>query len=703
MAKNIREYKYIEKKFPIAEINRICVSERIALKPIYMMHRIFARRIGSVFRTIILGALKDDSVNIMEEFYKSHRTDPDTNDITILDPMCGGGTTLIEGSRLGAKVIGFEINPIPWFITKCEMSIVDVDKLIETYKNLEITIGRKIKEMYKTKCPHCGEEGEIIYVFWIKKVKCPNCNKEIQLFKDYIITYDKKEENFYLVCPNCLDVFHTTSLKEETTCPTCGNVFNPKNGVVVKNNITCPYCSHKFRLIDVLKQQDEPLDAIPYAIDGFCHNCERRFIKKFDENDWKILKKVEEVFEENKSKLLFPRDEIPDGYNTNQMKKHNYKYWYQMFNKRQLLALSLLLEEIKKIEPKEVRDIFLLTFSETLRANNMFCYYDKRWAKQITPLFSRKDFAPVNFPLEQNVWGGKYGRGSFRQVFERVLKGKEFNLKPYERLYTKKGTKRIYLDEKIGEKEWAVYCMDAQNLDKIVKDKVDLVITDPPYFDSINYSEVYEFFYVWLKLALDYECFKNSSAINQNEAIVNEIQNKDKEHFKKILTNIFRKSADVLKDNGMFIFTFHDFSKEAWVDMLEIVKNADLSVKKIHFYHGENVSAGHFGGQKSVFDGIWVCKKEEMEKVSISVEESIDLVWKEINHLIDEIKKGKYFKLDENDIKIFVYGKCVEIYEKYNLGISLNEFIDIALNKKAIENALNNVKKPKKVLITDFI
>jgi len=248
-----------------------------------------------------------------------------------------------------------------------------------------------------------------------------------------------------------------------------------------------------------------------------------------------------------------------------------------------------------------------------------------------------------------------------------------------------------------------VYCMDAQNLDKIVKEKVDLVITDPPYFDSINYSEVYEFFYSWLKLTLDYECFKNPSAINQNEAIINEIQNKDKEHFKKILTNIFKKSADVLKDNGLFIFTFHDFSKEAWVDMLEIVKKAGLSVKKIHFYHGENVSAGHFGGQKSVFDGIWVCKKEKIEKIPIPVEEGVDIVWREIYNLMNEIKKSKYFKLDENDIKIFVYGKCVEVYEKYNIDMPLNEFIEISVNKKAIEDALKNIKTLKQVPITNFI
>ncbi|MEM5782402.1 MAG: hypothetical protein QXD43_04365 [Candidatus Aenigmatarchaeota archaeon] len=694
--------RYIEEKFPVAEINKICVSERIGLKPIYMMHRIFARRIGSVFRIILLGALKDPNVNIMEEFYKSHTNDPDTNNIIILDPMCGGGTTLIEGSRIGANVIGFEINPIPWFVTKCELTKVDPHKLKEVFRQLENSIGIKIKKMFDTTCPYCKNKAESIYIFWIKNVECPKCKRKIRLFKDYIITYNKQETEFYIVCPNCVNVFSKNSKpKNEEKCPSCNFKFFPEKGVVANNHVTCPSCEYDFKLIDVLKLKNTPLEAEPYAIDGWCPLCQKRFIKKFDEKDWEVLKKAEREFEIKKDNLLFPREPIPDGFNTNQMKKHNYNYWYQMFNKRQLLALSILLEEISKIEDNEIRELFLLAFSESLRSNNMFCYYDKRWAKQNTPLFARKDFAPVNFPLEQNVWGSKYGRGSFKQVFQRMLKGKEYNLSPFERKYTVKGVKRVKINETIGEKPWQLYCMDAQELDKIVKDKVDLVVTDPPYFDSINYSEVYDFFYVWLKQVLKYPWFGKDSTFNPNEVIVNKIRGKTREQFKELLSNIYKKSAEVMKDNGLFIFTFHDISQEAWKDMLDIIRKANLEVKKIHFYHGENVSGGHFGGQKSVFDSIWVCrKKKATQKQHISVKEAINKIWEEVNQLVKEIKKSKFFKLDENDITIFIYGKTVEIYEQYKVSETFEELVNAVLND---DNFFSILKPPKKILLSDFV
>ncbi|MGC8981815.1 MAG: hypothetical protein ACP5JU_02615 [Minisyncoccia bacterium] len=697
----MKNNKYIESKFPTKEINLISVSERIALKPIYMVHRIFARRIGSVFRLIILSALKDEEVDIMEEYYKSHKNDSDTNNKLILDPMCGGGTTLIEGARLGAKVVGIEINPIPWFVAKNELTKVEPEELDITFKKLEKEVGKKIKDMYKTKCPYCGNDAETIYTFWIKKIECPYCKREIKLFKDYIVTYDKDEKNFTFVCPNCGTIFEKRhTIGELEVCPKCNFTFNPDIGVVANGHITCPHCNKDFKLIDVLKLKKDPPDVEPFAIDGWCPHCHKRFIKKFDDDDLKLLNNVINEFKSKKDNLLYPRDKIPDGYNTNQMKKHNYKYWYQMFNERQLLAHSLLLEHIAKIKDEKIREKFLLAFSENLRSNNMFCYYDKRWAKQNTPLFSRKDFAPVYSPLEQNIWGSRFGRGTFIQVYRRMYEGNKYLFSPFERRYDSKIIKKIELDETINENQWELYCEDAQNLDNIIKKDFDLVVTDPPYFDSINYSEVYDFFYVWLKQVLNYPCFKKDSTKDPNEIIVNKIQNKNIENYKQGLINIFEKSTKKLKNNGLFIFTFHDIDEKSWKDMLDIVKRSGLYVKKIHFYHGENVSGGHFGGQKTVFDSIWVCKKGIKDNINhISIEEAVGKIWIEIENLISSIKSSKYFKLDENDLKIFIYGKTIEIMENYKINTNFEEIIKIILNDDRFNNILLNKNKK----IDDYI
>src|ERR1700722_19930729 len=104
----------IEEDFPIVEINRLAMPERNSFKPIYQMHKWFARRPACVFRPILLGALKPAGTNIMEEFYKDHSSDPDLKGKVVLDPFMGGGTTVVEALRLGCKGRRVYPNPVAW-------------------------------------------------------------------------------------------------------------------------------------------------------------------------------------------------------------------------------------------------------------------------------------------------------------------------------------------------------------------------------------------------------------------------------------------------------------------------------------------------------------------------------------------------------------------------------------------------------------
>src|SRR6266571_2146094 len=134
----------IEEYFPIVEINRLAVPERNSFKPIYQMHKWFARRASCVFRAILLGALKPAGTNIMEEFYKDHSHDPDTN----------------------CKVVGIDLNPVAWFIVKTEVEPVDLKELDEAFERLANRIvpwsGRPLcqtlLDLYKTAVPWTAEE-----------------------------------------------------------------------------------------------------------------------------------------------------------------------------------------------------------------------------------------------------------------------------------------------------------------------------------------------------------------------------------------------------------------------------------------------------------------------------------------------------------------------------------------------------------------
>ena len=92
--------------------------------PAYKILRYFARRPWSVFRALI-----------------EHDSNPGS---IVLDPFCGGGVTVVEGPRLGRKVIGVDINPPATFITRMHVEVASHEK-IET-----LCLTRRSRNQTKT-------------------------------------------------------------------------------------------------------------------------------------------------------------------------------------------------------------------------------------------------------------------------------------------------------------------------------------------------------------------------------------------------------------------------------------------------------------------------------------------------------------------------------------------------------------------------
>ena len=141
----------IEENFPLEQLTPIAKAEassRQNYRPIYSLHKWWAQRLGSVFRTIGLSTFlnTDDPNEVWDHYFKSN----DFSDKIVLDPFMGGGTTLVELNRLGAKTIGIDINPVAWWTVKKELEPVDTNELEKAFKTLERNVADKIKQYYKT-------------------------------------------------------------------------------------------------------------------------------------------------------------------------------------------------------------------------------------------------------------------------------------------------------------------------------------------------------------------------------------------------------------------------------------------------------------------------------------------------------------------------------------------------------------------------
>jgi len=649
---------------------------------------------------IVLTALSDEKESEDDMWYK-FCNGANLEGAIVLDPFMGGGTTIVEALRLGCKVIGVDINPVAWFTTKKEIEPVNLEKLHDAFHRLENSVGKWIKQYYRTRCPK-GHEAEVMYFFWVKVAKCKSCGSTVRLFPNYELS--RRDHINVVLCPHCLQIIETMGYEAKTKCRECNKIFDPRKGVSGKGVFNCPECYSKQRILDVIKGNGSRLDTELHALEGYCHVC-GRFFKRVDLNDINLWKKAKHEYEKCKDKLLIPRQKIPEeGRSDPRPVNHGYTHFWQMFNERQLLCLSRLLEEILKIPDTNIRELMLIAFSDCLDANNMFCKYEIEWHK-ISLFFGLHAYHPIERPTENNVWGTEYGRGTFVKCFDKVRRAKEYCKKPREwvsivgnrRLSKPISSERIegtivqsFHELKQVERATLLCCDTAENLSFIPNKSVDAVITDPPYFDNIQYSELADFFYVWLRLGLksSYSCFNPEFSSRPNEIVQNEKMRKTIEFFSKGLTNVITECHRVLKDDGLLVFTFHHNKLWAWESIGKILLDSGFYISATPIVRSEGKSGFHSSKGNIRYDCILVCRKRPSKWEDDSWSSLKELILRDaILWTRRTIQSG--MPITEVDVFTIIMGKTIEYYTKafpnikhYNepitLGEALNEMKDFA-------------------------
>lgn len=713
--------KMIYEGIPLEFISQISKKEANSKKPIYQIHKWFGRKTDAIFRSILL-ALEletEEAANFKEIYYKENHNLLEGK--IILDPFMGGGVTLVNTLRLGGKAIGIDINPVAWFITKNELQVpeVGIDKgkyseeeivnvLISEFNKLEKSIGEEIKEAYTTNIyddtQNIKRKVDIMYILWIKKVRCPKCGKYIKLFPSRDITKLKKKgfEN-YNICPKCGELVRGN--EKILHCNKCQTNFDKDRGIYKGRNVICTNCNEKLNLVkDIMKKRNKPLSADMYAIEYYDNKTGKKGFKipdKEDLDNYNILKKKIKNLSEEINQFI-PKVKIPEGYNTKQIQNHNYRYWKQMFNDRQLYYLSKLLGEISKIENEKIRELFLCIFSNTVNANNMFCIYNSQ-CRKIEPLFGDHHMAPVINPVENNVWGTKWGRGSFVKYFRGLIQSKRFNISPYERLILNGKNKNIVLrDEKFYSEftedfeqmtndnvNTMLKCDTAENLSFLPSKSVDAVVTDPPYYSAINYGEISEFFYVWSRTVLKekYSYFKSQHILCDDEVTVNETKKISKEEFVCKLSRCFKEIGRVLKETSPLILTYNNSSPDGWFVLIESLINAGFYVEKTYPIHTE-LRAGLVDNRrdKMNYDLVIVTRvKSNFINDEIQMDDFFRKVDLEFKKAYYELNDKELSNLDKNLIKV---GKIFEIYSQHyssiyksDIKMGLKEILESVYNK----------------------
>lgn len=685
-------------EFPFEQLSEIAELEswrKEVNRPIYHIHKWWAQRLGSVFRGILIAAMEGDPNRVMSSFFSKVQYPG----AVVFDPFMGSGTTVGESVKLGMRSIGRDINQVAYFAVRNALGEYDRDDIISTFHSIEQDVSKQILHYYQTQLDD-GTSATVLYYFWVKTLPCPFCLQDVDLFSTYVFArhaYPNRYPKAQAICPHCGEVNECRFDIDGLICQSCSLPFEVNNGPVRGSKARCPNCTKTFQIAETIRESGQPPAHRLYAKlvllpDG------TKVYQRATPQDQELYDKA--AMELNQQEAPHPIAPIQPGHNTNQVLNYGYRYWHEMFNARQLLGLSVLADRIGKIDDAKLRDLFACLFSGTLEFNNMFASYKGEGTGAVRHMFAHHILKPERTPLEANLWGTPKSSGAFSTLFRsRLLRALDYRTRPFEIAPRSKNgrltSEKVYdLSQPVGQpiadsfaefraRQDSVYlsCGDSAFTD-IPSGAVDLVVTDPPFFDNVHYSELADFFQVWQKHILS----GNGRDLGWSTRSEAEVQSQDPHLFSAKLGTVFSECLRVLRPDGLLIFTYHHSRQEGWHAIQEALGGAGFVITAVHPVKSElSVAAPKSQASSPIdIDVIFVCRNAK--EINAQDFNRYNDVAEAIGHAENQVRRMRRSgrALSRSDVRVIVMAQLIR-HQSWAMASSRKPMDEVQTNTMADE------------------
>jgi len=468
-----------------------------------------------------------------------------------------------------------------------------------------------------------------------------------------------------------------------------GRRIDTRRGTIPQqSHFTCGKCGQKQDVRESVEKFGHGAPVAVYATQGYCADCDAegqiyggRFFAKLAGSDQRRLVRAEQEWSVRRDTDLadfWPRQEIAYSYMTHHanfaLPKQGYTHWWKMFNSRQLLLLASLLKAIQSGKvSKQVKEQALGAFQQYVRMQNMFVIWHQTYDK-IAPFMSNPNYAPKARTVENNLCG-KLGYGTWTSCSQTILDGLSWCRQPNELyLHSEAGVTRSAKVQP-GDALCAgaqLHCGSSSDLPLYANGSFDLVITDPPFGDNIFYSDLANFFHVWLRLPLcnTYpEFFDPAQTPQAQEALAPRLLSDDEanEYYKVRLTACWTEACRVLKDGGLLAFTFHHSEEAQWAIVLDSLFEAGFLLEQTFPIASDEQKGegGQYGAKGTEYDIIHVCRKRLAEPTAVSWAKMRQWVKSELSRLKLLLAAYKANELSDVDIRVILRGKALEFYSRH--------------------------------------
>lgn len=363
---------------------------------------------------------------------------------------------------------------------------------------------------------------------------------------------------------------------------------------------------------------------------------------KVTEKDLERERKVERIVEENiaiwQEKGLVPDTEIEPGHNTDQpIRERGWRYWHQLFSPRHILLFAILKGNLND---GIIESSYILSIAKGLdRATKL-----TRW----TP--------------------GSPGRPGVAVTAEKA--GQVFDNQALNTNYNYAGRSAYelmaYLDRYESKvcnvnSNSVVECIPAQDINK----NSELLITDPPYADAVNYEEITEFFIAWLRKNPPSPFDKWTWDSRRALAIKG-----DGEDFRRGMVNAYSAMTSHMADKGLQCVMFTHQSTGVWADMVSIFWSAGLQVVSAWYIATETTSELKQGGY--VQGTVTLLLRKRLETAATFKQRLLPQIRKEVTaqiesmlNLNDTAQTHGETVFNDSDLQMAGYAAALKVLTRY--------------------------------------
>jgi len=721
--------------------------------PFKGLHRWYSRKPLSFSRASVLGSILPADISLEEFEYllglepgkeiKLYKTPPSSVRIkkvhdycekvwgnrtpTILDAFAGGGSIPFEAARYGLNVLASDLNPVAVVTMKAAMEYPlkfgpdlqeDIDKWVKW-------VGDEAEKRLADFFPSLPGETVQNYL-WAHTVVCPSCQSVVPLSPNWWLSktsnYAGKGEarkvtsDWYAVKPipnpeqKRVDFELVKGKKgKETTIKTDAGEYDPSVYNTISRGVgKCPNCDtiveegaikgiaqssglgHQLYAV-AYRQGSSSLEfRVPTDIDiAGCEKADKFLYKKRFE--WESLG-------------LIPMQEIPS--NTHRgpdMYLYGIYHWQEMFNSRQLLTLVTYVEIINEAkallkaeyEPEKVEAIatyLALVLDRCADANCRLVIFNAARAciqKASTQhaLNLMWNYPEVNGANE--LWKACQEEGA--RDYTPLCK--LFGTKPHST-----GLPGI---EQYDPKTIQIDAASADSLYHIPDKSVDAIVTDPPYYDSVRYAELTDFFYVWQRanlLDIFPNLFINELTDKDREAISNPGRFRNmgtspeelaKQDYEAKMVLAFSEYYRVLRDDGVMTVQFNHKESGAWDVLTKSLIDAGFEITASWAVSTESPQNLHQAQKNSVSSTVLlVCRKRDPN--------AAQAWWDDLRPEVANLVEQRAPEFEANDIKginlyLSAFGPALNVFSRSypildSSGEEVRPEVAFAEARKAIAN-----------------